>query len=100
MKFLRKMILKEIEKFEATKSFEAIKSLSKSLGTVIECVHVCFNRIEETNKKLFKLEEDLEKIMDILTNPMPLDDQLDLFEEESSKADPNESEEDKKKRLN
>ena len=38
--------------------------------------------------------------MDILTNPMPLDDQLDLFEEESSKADPNESEEDKKKRLN
>lgn len=94
------MILKEIEKFESVKSFEAIKSLSRSLGTVIECVHVCFNRIEEVNKKIFKLEEDLEKIMDILTSPIPpLDDHLDLFDEEP-KQDPNESEEDKKKRLN
>lgn len=99
MKFLRKMILKEIENFEATKSFAAIKGLSKSIETVIDCVHVCFKRIEETNKKLFKLEEDLEKIMNILTSPVPFDDHLDdLFEEEPK--DSIESEEDKKKRLN
>lgn len=93
MKFFKKMIENQMN------DSSVLKSLLKSVKTIVESVHVLFNRQEETNKKIFKLEEDFEKIMEILTSPIPHPhDELDLFEDEKHPID--ESEEDKKKRLN